>query len=1008
MHARPRIAQVVLSVLAGANLVCSHPVPPPQTPAPSAQGTATAGKSATAEPMPHLRTGALAPEQVAQPLALELVARSLDKNLETLLVKLKDEDFAGNATPYLEQPDDRPRPWLGFGSGFQDDDHTLVIRRAAVDADQPVRGRVFVANEDRPGRVYRFELPITTRMAPGPKAQRAWAQALAHYLSWHHTAWYSYAARRVEDMFLKQPQGPAARGKRSSDARGLVTAARRNPNDVARLMETTTGMTSIQEALQTDRTLLVAGDEKPTVELATLKGPPLRDHPWAEMSKRLGRPPVPEPLAAATPADFYFVRFRNFEQLMLMLDRLDAWITPAANMLSETAEDRDLPARYEAQLGLGRSAVARMLGPSVITDVAVVGSDPYLREGSDLTFIFRVKAKSGFDMALASALAGHGARHGGLQSSRLEQDGVAITVSRSPDGAVRQHRASVDGFELVSNSPSAIRRVIGTLRGHQPRLADEADFRYMTARDASVPADVLAFMGDRFIAAVAGPAQKILEARRQVALAQLSTPGYAALLHGWIYGRAPESTEQLLAGGVLDKADLAHSDGEPIDFAPGRGARSSWGTPAALTPLIDRPPLQRVTPVERDAYDWFARGYQEYWRRYIDPAALRVAFDAGAPGGMQVDLRVLPLIDASEYREMERTVGRARVNPGPPPGGLRTALGIGAEAHLRRMARDPLKMMRGAERLNVDWMGSWAALGIDDSPRFASLLLAEGDRNGLRQRPRLDSDPEPKERIRGESDLERALANLPVYGAVALRSQTAAAVFLTGVRTAIEQSAPGMIQWGEAGRERDVPLVEVRSKGDEVRDSMRDVALYYAFCKGVLFLSLNQATLRSRIDECLDGRVPSAVPDDKAQSSPQWTIDLALPKDKPLWNMAVWLLNAMGDRADQQSHAMTEIAWRAAPGSDAARVRALSLAYLGMVPVSSDGSALSFGPEGVIDPLRGSAHAPRWPELPIAGSPIARLLDVVGRVRSEVAFDDEPTVDKTPMRSLHAHLTIAR
>ena len=108
--------------------------------------------------------------------------------------------------------------------------------------------------------------------------------------------------------------------------------------------------------------------------------------------------------------------------------------------------------------------------PSVITDVAVVGSDPYLREGSDLTFIFRVKAKPGFDMALASALSGHGARHGGLQSSRLEQDGVAITVSRSPDGAVRQHRASVDGFELVSNSPSAIRRVIGTLRGHQRPL----------------------------------------------------------------------------------------------------------------------------------------------------------------------------------------------------------------------------------------------------------------------------------------------------------------------------------------------------------------------------------------------------------------------------------------------------------------------------------------------------------------------------------------------------------
>ena len=52
-------------------------------------------------------------------------------------------------------------------------------------------------------------------------------------------------------------------------ARGAprVTAPRRDPSELARLMDTTTGMTSLQETLQTDRALLAATDEPATVAL---------------------------------------------------------------------------------------------------------------------------------------------------------------------------------------------------------------------------------------------------------------------------------------------------------------------------------------------------------------------------------------------------------------------------------------------------------------------------------------------------------------------------------------------------------------------------------------------------------------------------------------------------------------------------------------------------------------------------------------------------------------------
>src|SRR5207249_4316012 len=144
------------------------------------------------------------------------------------------------------------------------------------------------------------------------------------------------------------------------------------------------------------------------------------------------------------------------------------------------------------------------------------------------------------------------------------------------------------------------------------------------------------------------PGQKILEARRQMALAELSRPAYAALLYGWLDGRAPAATEELIRAKLLLPSELAHAGGEPIRFTPGQAPRSSWGTPAALTPLIDLPAPALVSAGERDAYAAFVRGYQMNWSTYIDPIAVRVSLTSG----LSVDVRVLPLIEGTDYRKI--------------------------------------------------------------------------------------------------------------------------------------------------------------------------------------------------------------------------------------------------------------------------------------------------------------------------------------------------------------------
>ena len=64
----------------------------------------------------------------------------------------------------------------------------------------------------------------------------------------------------------------------------------------------------------------------------------------------------------------------------------------ARNLLSEQAVDYGLNQRLQQQLGLQESALGEVLGPTVISDVAMVGSDMFLREGAALGVLFEARS----------------------------------------------------------------------------------------------------------------------------------------------------------------------------------------------------------------------------------------------------------------------------------------------------------------------------------------------------------------------------------------------------------------------------------------------------------------------------------------------------------------------------------------------------------------------------------------------------------------------------------------
>ncbi|HEY4103671.1 MAG TPA: hypothetical protein VGM44_07255 [Polyangiaceae bacterium] len=978
---------LLAALLAAGCAAPQQPAAPKKVVAPAASAS-TESPLPAEPPLPILASGTRPLVEVPGTFELSLLARTEDGAFEILEYRLPGEFpvgfgrnevlISGTARPYAFFHTDPRAPVLGSTPLL------LWVRRPLAEKGQELSGESFVpALYDEPGKHLHFHAVAATPKSD-PKLTPIWAQALAEDLDQHRGPFYGFAADKLRQRAPKPKL--VARNR---------YAEQQNANDLALLIGTTTGRSSVQEALEQRRALyldLAGGARK--VPIDKLIAPRLTRHPWATMLAQLKQKPTDEPLAKATPADFYFLRVRDFGSFLDLSAIADSWGTPALDVLDGQIQDRNLRERYQTELALEQGELTRTFGPSVIEQLALVGSDPYLVEGSDLTLIFRVKSSLLFEGALLKSLSTCAAAHPGGESQKFTHEGVDVTVARSADGRIRRHRATVDGFELVSNSPTAIRRVISAIHGKAPRLADEPDFSYMLARDADQSTPILAFAGDRFVANVIGPQQKIKEAERALALAEVSRPGYAALLYGFLNGHSPQSAHDLLHEGLLSAADLKPG-GVAASWQPGAAAQSTHGSTISAQPLLDSPDVTQVTTAERDGYDSFARSYESEWSDYIDPFAVRVARTAAANGGttLSAELRVLPLL-RREYRDFTASVGNARVEPGAIPDGFRMLLGVGKDAELRHILTSATRNFTEHE-LSFDWLGDYAFLGVAD--RNELVLAARYQR---------DFSPEKPEGDQSKDAELRAAALTPAYAGIAIRSQAAAAIALALLKRVGDQVAPNSLTWSEARKHRGIAVMCIGANDRDVAD----FKLYYALTPHALLFSLNAAVLEALIDQSADAKEPTTLDAKPEARAPQLVIDLKGKRHGAISTVLAWLLTkALTEGSDRAIDAANAV-FHGAPETqmNPAQAALLMRNYFGSVAKTPEGRAYEFGPSGVRDPLRGSASVPTWPLVPVADSPVAGVVDRLESLRSEVSFDPEPSTQPgNALQSLRVRLSIA-
>ena len=738
----------------------------------------------------------------------------------------------GSASAYLHVPGEPPTVHM------QRDNTSLVIRASQR---EQITGRMFLP-QTAEGEARMRIVPFTVSAdRADSEAREAFYRGMhAHYTRRANADIAGAAWFRHQQRAAMQALGEDADNVGQTElARGWANR-RRDDNDLYAMF---TGGRAVSENLQLDRLMPEApDDDAEPVALADMEG--ITVEPY-EFDLPEDADVTVDPLARLIPADQHAMFFSGFSSLLAITDQIRAHDALVLHLAEPRSVDLNLAERYERQLCLPPSALARTVGRQAIKSVAITGSDPYLPTGSDLAVLFEarsVKALRVFLTARQQSVANE------LPDTELRQgevNGVSYQYVRTPGRRISSYLAVLGDTVIVSNSKHQLQRLARVHAGDAAPLVESEDYRFFRSRykRADDEAGALLVVPDAAIRRWCGPRWRIGAARRLRAAAVL----------GELHARHIDKLVQgdVDAGPIHTTFDIPGGLGELRLTAEGVHS-SKYGTLGFLTPIAELP-IDEVKAGEAARYRQWRDGYQQNWNRMYDPIAMRVHITRA---GLQSDLTVMPLIAGSEFRRFINLTRGARIDAdeGDRHGNVlaHIAMALNRESRQVRMAENFASSMAsqlGAAPLS--WMGDTVAVYAEDTSFWSDLKQASTDERSRQQ------------------FLERHMNRLPVALRVEVRSAMKLAAFLTSLRAYVEQTVPGMVRWQShkhAGR----GYVQVRASEQAVADNpdMAHFVLYYAASGRGLIVTPNEALLKRALDR-QNAKAPATAPATQADAEPE-------------------------------------------------------------------------------------------------------------------------------------------
>jgi hypothetical protein len=600
-----------------------------------------------------------------------------------------------------------------------------------------------------------------------------------------------------------------------------------------------TGGRAVSENLQLTRALPARPGEKAgepdEVACDTIEGIEVRAFDW---SARLGdSTPALDPLASAVPADQHAVFFPSFQALLTAMDTISKEGLPIYRGTTGSTEDGMVLERYERQLCLPRTALARLLGQEMVKSVAITGGDPYFPTGTDVAVIFETpKAEALRTILVAQVKLSVGA---GAAPKSGEAGGVKYEGAATEDRAICSYIAVVGASVVATNSLEQLKRLVA-VQGGSPSLASLKEYQFFRTRYPLGNAGETAFVmiSDPTIRRWCGPRWRIGASRRLRSLAVMSDVT-AAHMGELVAGlAAPASVESEVPMRTIGELSLTP-----------KGVRSSvYNTLGFVTPIGELD-IRAVTTDEAAAYRGWRGNYERNWSWAFDPIALSLGVGKER---VAADLSVVPLIFGTGYRTWATLAQGVSIAPGagdPHDAILHAVCAINTQSIAAQQAAGFAGMMAAGVQMDpLGWLGESVAIYADADPVWERLLK--------------EKDP--------EKFFEKEGVSLPIAINAEVSSALKLTAFLAAVRGMIEQSAPGMAVWEtRTYKEQPYVCVGLSEKARANGGGFDKLQVFYAATPKALIITLSEDLLKRALDRQAE-RAKGAADQGAAGKAPEW------------------------------------------------------------------------------------------------------------------------------------------
>ncbi len=562
---------------------------------------------------------------------------------------------------------------------------------------------------------------------------------------------------------------------------------------------------AVAENLRLDRELTTSLQVKRSIAIRNLLQLNVPEIDWAPRIE--GLQPDFDYSSHYVPADQYFAVFPSLFALSTVIDEAQQSGTPVLNMMEPRSIDYGTRDFYLRQLCLDSLFDQAAKWDSSLGEIAITGSDPYFRTGTDVAVLFHTQGSKALIEAIRARQADHQANE---INSFLDSGGWAFMQVSSDDRSICSYLLAMPELVIVSNSQAQLERLAKATENQIDSIADLPEYLYFRDRYPRKPQPT-------------AKTGEVLEDSLPSAFVLLSDPAIRRWGSAkWRIGAARRNQAAALMIHEL-AGKIAGVSTELPDVSP-------YGTLRFQTPILELD-ITHVSDEEQRQYNRFIRRYQGAWREAFDPIAASLTI---ADGQLELDISIEPLVRDSDYWDFLAVTIGAEL---PEHAG-----DIHEEALLHwTMAinhdSEPMREWNGFTAgiipgLNntFDWVGNSLSLYIDDSPLWDELAEAEFPREFL-------SDQ---------------IYRVPFGLNVEVRDKLGLVTFLAGFRAFIARILADSPQW-KNWKHRDVGYVEM-TVGDDLRDGFDFTPrLFYVILPGKLVFSIREEVIHRAIDRSLDG-----------------------------------------------------------------------------------------------------------------------------------------------------------